>query len=366
VRQLKLDNLLATELRDIVPYTLTDLMQQIDTNEITKLDLNENMCVDNQLLTSIVRIACSEVDPKQYPEPQAALAVRALSKHLGLDQSRVYVGNGSDDVLERLARCFAKRDSSVLIVEPSFFMYRYFVGLGGARWRPVRLKPSFELDVDAILNANEASTSMLIVCSPNNPTGNQFRQEDVKTILEQFHGLVAIDEAYADFGRYSTVKWIDDFENLVVLRSFSKAYGLAALRAGYAVSNRSVIEWLKKATPPFNVNAFTQKLVEISLNKSARFETEIQRVVKERAWLIKQLEMLDGVKPYLSDTNFVLFRIMREDLISSEVWMRLGERGILVRDKGSDPLLQNCIRVTVGTRRMNLEFLRALKQILNQ
>jgi histidinol-phosphate aminotransferase len=366
VRQLRINDLVSTELRGVVSYALGDLLQQEASVGMTKLDLNENLCIDAQLVRSIMRTVCSQVDPNQYPEPHAGVAVAALSKYLDIDQSKLYVGNGSDDVLERLARCFANKDSTVLIVEPSFFMYGYFASLSGARRKSVRLRPSFELDVDAILGAKEPSTSLLILCSPNNPTGNQFRQEDVKRILEEFDGLVAIDEAYADFGRYSTAKWTDNFENLVVLRSFSKAYGLAALRAGYAVSNPSVIEWLKKATPPFNVNAFTQKLVEISLKKSARFKREIQRVLEQRAWLIKQLETMDGVKPYPSDANFVLFRIMREDLTSSQVWTTLRHMKILVRDKGSDPLLQNCIRVTVGTHKMNLEFLKALKQILNQ
>ncbi len=363
---MRIDELLATEMKDVIPYALGDLMQQTDINKVTKLDLNENMCVSTRLLRSIIETACSQVDPKQYPEPQAGLAVKAVSKHFGLDQSRVYVGNGSDDVLERLMRCFAKRDSNVIIVEPTFFMYRYFASLPGARGKSVSLKPSFDLDVDTILRANDPSTSMLVLCSPNNPTGNQFNPEDLRKVLEEFNGLVAIDEAYADFGRYSSTSWTNEFDNLVVLRSFSKSYGLAALRAGYAISSPYIIEWLKKATPPFNVNALTQKLIEIVLKKSTIFKREIQRVIKERDWFTKQLQAIDDVKPYPSDANFILFKIMREDVESSQVWRRLREMKILVRDKGSDPLLQNCMRVSVGARSMNVRFLKALKEILKE
>ena len=362
----RIDNLVVPELREIVPYAFGDLLQQKASARIVKLDLNENLCVDTELLRSIMKATCLQVDPKQYPEPQAGVAVAAIAAHLDLDPSMVYVGNGSDDVMDRLTRSFAKKDSTVLVIEPTFSMYGYFSDLAGARKQSVSLKPSFELDVDAILEASEPSTSILFLCSPNNPTGNQFRREDLEKILREFEGLVAIDEAYADFGRYSMVTWIKRFENLVVLRSFSKAYGLAALRAGYAISNPSIIGYLKKATAPFSVNAYTQKMIENCLSRSSRFKQGIRRVVREREWMTKQLQMIDGVKPYSSDANFILFRITKQDVTSSEVWKKLREMRILVRDKGSDPLLQNCIRVTVGTRRMNLVFLKALRKILGE
>ncbi len=362
---MKIDELVATELREAVPYALDDLLQQEESAGFTKLDLNENLCTDTRLLRSVMRAACFEVNPKQYPLPQGGSAVPAISKHLGVDPSMVYVGNGSDDVLDRLTRTFAKKGSAALIVEPTFVMYRYFVSVSGARTKPVLLTPSFELDVDAIIKASDPSTSLLFLCSPNNPTGNQFKIEDIREILREFTGLVAIDEAYADFGRYSAVKWTQEFENLVVLRSFSKAYGLAALRAGYAVSNPSVIGWLNKATPPFNVNAYTQKLIEVALKKTSSFKKEVSRVVKEREWLMKQLQSIEGIRPYPSDANFILFKIVHNNFTSSELWRKLREKKILVRDKGSDTFLKNCIRVTVGTRSMNLRFLRALKQLLH-
>ncbi len=362
---LKINDLLAPELKGVIPYVLGDLQQQAST-ELTKLDLNENLCVDDNLLAYVIKTALAQVDPKQYPEPQAAVAVRAISRHFAIDQSRIYVGNGSDDILERISRCFAKKDSTVLIVEPTFFMYKYFAGLSGARTKSVLLKTSFDLDVDAIIRTMDASTSILLLCSPNNPTANQFKRENLTRILEEFSGLVVVDEAYADFGRYSTARWTDKYEQLVVIRSFSKSHGLAALRAGYAISNPSVIEWLNRATPPFNVNAVTQKLIEIALNKSPQFKKQIQLVLKERDWFMKQLEAIKEVKPYPSDANFILFKILGGDSTSHQVWRKLKEMKILVRDKGQDPLLENCIRVAVGTREMNLRFLKSLRLLLHK
>ncbi len=195
---LKINDLLVPELKGVIPYALDDLQQQANT-KLTKLDLNENLCVDNDLLAQVMKTALAQIDPRQYPEPQAAVAVRAISKHFGTDKSKIYVGNGSDDILERISRCFARRDSTAIIVEPTFFMYKYFVGLSGARTKSIPLKTSFDLDVDAILKAVDISTSILLLCSPNNPTANQFKEEALTRILEEFHGLVVVDEAYCEF-----------------------------------------------------------------------------------------------------------------------------------------------------------------------
>jgi len=177
---------------------------------------------------------------------------------------------------------------------------------------------------------------------------------------------VVVDEAYADFAPYSVLNWIKDYDNLAVLRSFSKAFGLAGLRLGYLVSNRSIVKYVQRVVGPFNVNSVTQRTIALALEKWSYFEQQIKFVVDEREWLMKNLRQLDGVSPYPSDANFILFKVTKENLTSAIVTERLENRNVLVKDRGHLPLLENCIRVTVGTRNMNETFLSALKASLEE
>ena len=231
---------------------------------------------------------------------------------------------------------------------------------------PVLLKPDFSLDVDAVLEKADKSTRLLFVCSPNNPTGNHFREADIKRLLQEFKGVVVVDEAYVDFAQGSVINWVRDYDNLAVLRSFSKAFGLAGLRLGYLVSNKSIIEYVQRVVGPFNVNSVTQQTIALALEKWSYFEQQIKLVVNEREWLIKKLRQIDGVTPYPSDANFILFKVAKDGLTSAIVAERMENRNVLVKDRGHLPLLENCIRVTVGTRNMNQTFLSALKDSLEE
>jgi len=253
-----------------------------------------------------------------------------------------------------------------LVAEPTFPMYTYYVKMYGGRKVTVLLNSDFELDVDGILKKIDKETSLLILCSPNNPTGNQFKMGEIEKILEEFNGLVVVDEAYVDFAKYTIIDWVRNFDNLVVLRTFSKAFGLAGIRFGFLVSNRSIVDFVKRVTPPFNVNILTQRLIALVLQNWEYFKEQTQKIVKEREWLRNKLVKIDGVTPYPSDANFILFKINRNNLSSAAVTKRLEDRNVLVKDRGSFPLLANCIRVTVGTRKMNETFLSALKETLEE
>ena len=222
------------------------------------------------------------------------------------------------------------------------------------------------MDVDSTLKKTDKRTSLLIICSPNNPTGNQFKEKDIKKILQEFNGIVIIDEAYVDFAEYSVMDWIQKFDNLVVLRTFSKAFGLAGMRLGFVVSNTSIVDTIKRATSPFTVNIITQKLITSVLKKWNYFKERIRFVKKEREWLGNNLAKIEGVTPYPSDANFVLFKVKENRFTSSEILRRLENRFVLARDRGNLPLLTNCIRVTVGTRIMNEAFITALKGVMGE
>ncbi len=184
--------------------------------------------------------------------------------------------------------------------------------------------------------------------------------------MREFNGVVVVDEAYVDFAKYTTIDWVRNFDNLVVLRTFSKAFGLAGVRFGFLVSNKSIVEYVKRVTSPFNVNIVTQRLIALALKNWKYFKERIQYVIREREWLRNNLAKIDGITPYTSDANFILFKVTKNNLTSSTVTKRLENRNVLVKDRGNLPLLTNCIRVTVGTRDMNETFLSALEEALEE
>jgi histidinol-phosphate aminotransferase len=245
-------------------------------------------------------------------------------------------------------------------------MYTFFAQLYGGSTVTVLLNRDFSLDVDALLKKADKDTRLLFVCSPNNPTGNQFRESDIKRLLQEFKGVVVVDEAYVDFAPCSVLNWTRDYDNLAVLRSFSKAFGLAGLRLGYIVASKSIVEYVKRVIGPFNVNSVTQQAIALALQKWSYFKEQIDRVVDEREWLIKNLQQIDGVEPYPSAANFILFKVTKGNLTSAEVAERMENMNVLVKDRGHLPLLENCIRVTVGTRNMNESFLSTLKTSLEE
>jgi histidinol-phosphate aminotransferase len=320
----------------------------------------------SKVVEKLLLDACRSIDVRAYPPPRGSLAVKAISDFLGFSASEVAVANGADEIMDLLMKVFVRRGSKVIVAEPTFPMYTFFAELYGGKKVTVMLKKDFSLDVDSILKKADKETRLLFVCSPNNPTGNQFRESDIKQLLDEFNGVVVVDEAYVDFASCSVINWVRDYDNLAVLRSFSKAFGLAGLRLGYLVSSKSVVKYVQRVVGPFNVNSVTQQAIVLALQKWSYFKEKLDLVVKEREWLMKNLEQIDGVKPYPSDANFILFKVTKDDLNSAALTEHMENRNVLVKDRGHLPLLENCIRVTVGTRDMNKTFVSALKASLEE
>jgi len=352
-----------SEVYKVVPYEapFVDLKER---RRIVKLDLNENLLLPNRLMRGLLLRACQDVDLRFYPSPYGALAADAISDFLGFDRSCIFVGNGEDDVLGSIARTFIGKRSKVVIVEPTFSVYANLTRTYGGRELPVHLQTNFSLDVDAVIRRCGRGAVLLFICSPNNPTGNQFDSQDLKKIIRNFDGIVILDEAYGEFSKYSTVEWTRDFDNLIVLKTFSKAFGMAGIRLGCLVSNRSIVTCVKRVAPPFNVNAVSEQLVKLVLENWKYFKRYAERVIKERDRLLSRLAGIKEVTPYPSETNFILFKITRGQLSSSSVTKALRRRGVLVKDFGSNSLLKNCIRVTVGPRNINERFIDALREVM--
>lgn len=363
---MKIEELVQKEVRDLSCYEVKTILGRKLGEKIVKMDFNENFAMSSDLIEKLLLDVCRTVDVRAYPPPRGCLAVKAISNFLGFNESEISVANGADEIMDLLMKVFVRRGSKVLVVEPTFPMYTFFTQLYGGKTVTSMLGPNFELDVDAILKKADRETSLLFVCSPNNPTGNQFREAKIKKLLQEFNGVVVVDEAYADFARYSVINWVRDYDNLAVLRSFSKAFGLAGLRLGYLVSSSSLVKYVQRVMDPFNVNVVTQQLITLALQNWNYFEERINFVINEREWLMGNLKQIDGVTTFPSDANFILFKVTKSNLTSAIVTERLKSKNVLVKDRGHLPLLENCIRVTVGTRNMNETFLSALKESLEE
>ena len=361
---MKIEELIRKEVSELSLYEVESLLERKLDERVVKLDLNENFALARDFMEKLLLDACRDIDVRAYPPPCGEMAVKAISSFLGFTESEIAVGNGADEILDLLMKVFLKRDSKVLVVEPTFSMYTYFTQLYGGRKVTVLLKPDFELDVDAILERTDREIPLLFICSPNNPTGNQFKKGEIKKVLHEFNGVVVVDEAYVDFAKYSAVDLVRDFDNLAVLRTFSKAFGLAGLRFGFLVSNKSIVKYVKRVTSPFNMNIVNQRLIVLALKNWNYFKEQIQYSIKEREWLRNTLNKIDGITPYPSETNFLLFKVTKNNLTSSTVTKRLQSKNVLVKDRGVLPLLTNCIRVTVGTRSMNEAFVSRLEEAL--
>ena len=297
----------------------------------------------------------------RYPDPYQNELKNAIAKQAGIKTNRIFVGNGSDEVIDLIFRIFCEpgKDKS-LTFSPSYGMYDVSASINNIRMIKLPLTNDFQIDLAQSMEAlKDSKIKVTLICSPNNPTGNAFPKEVVEQILRSSQSIVVIDEAYIDFSDTgSFIGLIDNYPNLIITRSMSKAWGLAAARIGYAFSNEAIIQLLNKVKPPYNVSLLNQKEAIKSLKDPNRFKTNIQYILEEKQQLIEKLNSMALVKKiYPSDANFLLVQFTDADRIYEE----LIDRQIIVRNRNS--VVRNCIRITVGTREENRLLLNALKRI---
>ncbi|TRO54050.1 histidinol-phosphate transaminase [Candidatus Bathyarchaeota archaeon] len=363
---MKIKNLVQKEVRNLSSYEVKTILEKKTDKRIIKMNLNENFAISKDAINNLLMETCKSIDVRSYPPPRGIMAVEAIANFVGFDESEISVANGADELMDLLMKVFIRNQSKVIIVEPSFPMYTFFTELYGGKKVTIMLKRDFSLNIDSILKRADKETKLLFICSPNNPTGNQFKDSEIKTLLEEFKGIVVVDEAYGDFASNSIIKYVRDYDNLVLLRSFSKAFGLAGLRLGYLVSSKHIVKYVQRVMGPFNVNSVTQQTIVSALKNWNFFKNQIDIVINERIWLMDNLKQIDGIDPYPSDANFILFKVSRDKLNSNALTERLEKRKVLVKDRGHLQLLENCIRVTIGSRKMNQAFLSALKASLEE
>jgi histidinol-phosphate aminotransferase len=288
----------------------------------------------------------------RYPDPHQWAIKEKLSFIKGVGAEHIFLGNGSDECIDVLFRCFCEPGKdNVIICPPTYGMYEVSANINNIALKKVPLLDNFQIDLIHLEDQIDANTKIIWICSPNNPTGNSIDRIDIETVLNNFNGIVVIDEAYINFAQQkSFVQELADYPNLVVMQTFSKAWGLAGLRLGMAFASLSIIEIMNKVKPPYNINQSTQELVLTALEEIGQVNDMIKILVNMRIALADVfLSMPTVEKVYPSDANFILVKIKD----ARKVYEFLLTKGIVLRDRSNVKLCDDCLRITVGTEQEN-------------
>jgi histidinol-phosphate aminotransferase len=295
----------------------------------------------------------------RYPDPLQTEIKRRAAAFFGAAPEEMFVGNGSDEAIDLLFRIFCEpRRHNAVVCPPTYGMYEVSAAINDVAIRRAPLTPDFELDPDAVARAADDGSRLLFICSPNNPTGNSFSRSTILGIVRGFRGIVVVDEAYADFSSVrSLVPEIRKMPNLVVLRTFSKAWGLAGLRVGMAFANPEITALFNSVKPPYNVSQIAQEAILQALDNRRMVKLMVESIVAERRVLEAQLARFPSVeRVYPSDANFLLVRTTD----AGAIYRFLAGEGIIVRDRSNVELCGNCLRITVGMPDQNAQLVEAL------
>lgn len=334
----------------------------IPASEIVKLNYNENFFIPQEEFREIMKEVVEECDPRVYAQEEEIILKEKIGNYLNVPKDFIVVGNGSDELIDRIARLFLDKKDHVLSIKPTFPIYKYCASRLRAKYEEVPLERDFGLNVKEILAMTTPKTRVLFLCSPNNPTANQFGITEIQTLVNEFPGIVIVDEAYVEYAEYSVVPLLKKCESLIILRTFSKAFGLAGIRLGYAAAYPNLAKVLsEKAPQPYPVSSITLRIGLKLLEKTDMIKEAVEQMKVVREGLIEELNEIKGVKAFDSKTNFVLFQTEKN---SESVYQDLLRRGIIIKNLGKILHLDNCLRTTVGLAHMNAKLLRALEGIL--
>jgi len=337
--EFNLNSLVRDNIKNMTAYS--SARHEFSGNASVYLDANENS-FGSPLADSFNR----------YPDPLQMQVKEKLSQIKGVPPQNIFLGNGSDEAIDLLYRVFCEpgRDN-VIIFPPTYGMYEVCAEMNNVKIKKVNLTKNYQLNIEAIEEAIDPFTKLIFICSPNNPTGNSINHSDVEMILNNFEGLVVIDEAYINYSKQkSFIAELTEYPNLVVMQTLSKAWGLAGLRLGMAFASQPVIDLMNKVKYPYNINTATQSLVLDALNNIEWVNKHISVTVSEREKLKNELLNLSFTESvYPSDANFLLAKMKN----ASGIYQNLVEKGIIVRDRSKVVLCDDCLRITVGTEAEN-------------
>ncbi|MCP9749872.1 histidinol-phosphate transaminase [Ferruginibacter sp. HRS2-29] len=302
-----------------------------------------------------------EDEYNRYPDPLQWQLKFQLARIKGVPAENIFIGNGSDEVIDLAYRIFCDpQKDNVIICPPTYGMYEVSANINDVAIKRVNLTVSYQLDVPAILAAIDVNTKMLFICSPNNPTGNDMKRDDVVELLNTFPGIVIIDEAYINYSKQKTfIQELTIYPNLIVMQTLSKAWGMAALRVGLCYASMDIIDLFNKVKPPYNINEASQQMATEALTNTTLVNGWIKEVVAQKDWVGDELADLSYVeKVYPSDANFILVKVRDAE----GLYKFLAENGIVVRNRSREPLCENSLRITIGTPAENKKLVQIFKQ----
>jgi histidinol-phosphate aminotransferase len=343
-----INNLIRENIKSLKTYSSArDEYKDATTSEMVFLDANENPF---------------ESGVNRYPDPQQNNVKELLSDIKKINKKNILLGNGSDEVLDLIFRAFCEPNKdNVITLPPTYGMYSVLANINAIENKQVLLTETYQPKVAQILKEVNKNSKILFLCSPNNPSGNSFTNEIVEELLIKFNGLVVIDEAYIDFSEESS--WLErlaQFPNLVITQTLSKAYGLAGIRLGVCYASKEIIKVLNSIKPPYNLNELTQQKAVDRLRNMKAVEKEVAEIISQRDILIKDLKKISFIKViYPSDCNFVLVKV--DD--ANNRYNQLIKKGIVIRNRTTQPLCENCLRFTIGTISENKKLMKALEEI---
>jgi len=333
----------------------------LKTNDVVKLNYNENLYIPREKLVALIKEVADEVDVRIYPQDEEPRLKEAIADYLHISVDSVAIGNSSDEVMERTIRLFLGKECSAVTFSPTFSVFRYDVIYQGVKYVDVPLTDEFTIDINAMRKAFKPDARLMYLCSPNNPTANQLKPREIETLIEEFQGIVLVDEAYAEYADYSVVPLIKKYENLIVLRTFSKAFSLAGLRLGYAVASSSLANVLNRTPAPYVVNVVSLRMGRKMLENIEIMRQSVSALKAERRRLINRLNQIEGAEAFDSKANFVLFKTAKP---CAEVYESALRKGLVIKKLGKLLKHENCLRTTVGLPEMNEKLLKALSEYM--
>jgi histidinol-phosphate aminotransferase len=341
------------DLADLKPYHVEQPPHK------AKLDANESPFdlppeIREEIVEEIRRLPF-----QRYPDGSSDLLRTELSADLGVDKAEIVVGNGSDELILDFMLAFGRPDACVSFPTPTFSMYQILAQLARLKAVGLPLNEAFGMNAaEWKIHLDQNPINLVFISYPNNPTGNHFSADVIHQILSRSDTLVVLDEAYCEFSGRTFIEECDRYPNLIITRTFSKAYGLAGLRIGYMIAQSEILEEVNKVRLPYNLNRFSQLAASILLKRRQRYAEQVQVILAERRRMFNALKSIEGVHPFPTDANFILFRTERPAI---QVFQRLLEHGVLVRCLDRPGPLKNCLRVTIGTSDENDLFLDAMQ-----
>lgn len=347
-----------SDLADVMPYRAPQL------DAAVKLNTNESPYPPPDSFIQELQGRVTGLSLNRYPIRDFYDVREGLASHLGTLTDRVWLANGSNEILLQLLLAFGGAERKVMTFEPTYGMHGQITKISGTRHLRARRNPDFTMHPEASIEAVQLHRpDVVFLCSPNNPTGNSNSAEEVQAICEASGALVVLDEAYVEFSNHDHMRLIEEFDNLVITRSFSKSWRLAGARIGYLLAQPRVIEQIQKVRLPYHFSSLSQAVVLTALNHTEEMLGPIQTLIHGREKLYRELSTTRGVTAYPSDANFILFRTDARP--ATEVWRSLLDEGILIRDFSDVPGCEGCLRVSVGTAEENEKFLEALSLLLS-